>query len=321
MGSTQAGACILLANRFSELEEHLQDNPDTVKWLMDVKATNITAKSINNNARSIDYRHQLQRRKMNDMKGDNTNSIMAIESHLSHLSQQRHSNVDDALVDHYRYGVQVQPKLQQFYQQSSWARKQQKGQPIFKLNAYNTAAKKLVPRKTENPDTKGKARAAATKTTCQVFYGNAGRGFGSIIKGHTYRSTDKIQASLQARCRPLQTDEYLPSRLCCFCDQRVVHPGRKNERTNTGAVTCINSNCFSRKNGFASRGRDLNAAVNILKIGLYLQATGNSYPAFSRATTATTATIATILFGHPTSWFEGMGDLPSLKGTGDGHSL
>ncbi|SAL96947.1 hypothetical protein, partial, partial [Absidia glauca] len=167
MGSTQAGACILLANRFSELEEHLQDNPDTVKWLMDVKAANITAKSIDNNARSIDYRHQLQRKKMNDMKGDNTNSIMAIESHLSHLSQQRHTNVDDALVDHHRYGVQVQPKLQQFYQQSSWARKQKKGQPIFKLNAYNTAAKKLVPRKTEKPDTKGKARAAATQTTCQ----------------------------------------------------------------------------------------------------------------------------------------------------------
>jgi hypothetical protein len=148
MGSIQAGAYILLANRFSMLEDHLEDKPDAVKWLMNVKARDITAKNISSNARTLHNHHQLLLQKKKDLKakqaGNNeSNSIQAIESRLSNLASKLHGeNIEKAMIDQYEYGKGARHTLQLFYHDSAWIKKQKKGRMRFTSKAYSTAAKK-----------------------------------------------------------------------------------------------------------------------------------------------------------------------------------
>ncbi|KAI8344864.1 hypothetical protein BC941DRAFT_465068 [Chlamydoabsidia padenii] len=166
----------------------------------------------------------------------------------------------------------------------------------------------------------GKEKAAS----CTIFYGDSGRGYGSRIKGHSKRSTERLQHGLKEMCDLISTKEYLASKLCCLCDSRVMHPQRRNGRANLGVVQCINPDCFERKHRVSLRSRENNAAVNILKIGMYQGATGGEYPAFSaspirtptRTTTATANHLADLLFDHPTSWFVNIVDCRPLRREG-----
>jgi hypothetical protein len=126
-------------------------------------------------------------------------------------------------------------------------------------------------------DRKGEGRPVETL----VFYGNAGQGHGSRIKGHDRRNTNKMQECLKRTSTMVSTNEYLSSKLCCLCDSRMVHSERKKGGTNLGVVVCIKRQCPGWKNGFAARGRDQNAAINIAKIGLYEKVMNTPYPSFS----------------------------------------
>ncbi|KAI8329834.1 hypothetical protein BC941DRAFT_476015 [Chlamydoabsidia padenii] len=68
----------------------------------------------------------------------------------------------------------------------------------------------------------------------------------------------------------------------------------------TGEITLVSSNVSTyllwKKYGYSLRGRDANAAINIMKIGIYLGATKVVYPAFSTTTTVTTNALAQHLF-------------------------
>ncbi|KAI8328439.1 hypothetical protein BC941DRAFT_519276 [Chlamydoabsidia padenii] len=168
---------------------------------------------------------------------------------------------------------------------------------------------------------KGKAaeKGKAVTPHCTVFYGDAGRGFGTRIKGHIKRSTERLQLHSKSKCDLISTSEYLSSKLCCLCDSPVQYPKRRNGHINLGVVQYINPDCFGRKHGFSLRGHDKNAAVNILKIGLYRAVIQNNYPAFSATTSSTTTTadqLAQILFGHNTSWIANMNDSNPRRRTG-----
>ncbi|CAO3601292.1 unnamed protein product [Absidia cylindrospora] len=90
---------------------------------------------------------------------------------------------------------------------------------------------------------KGGKFASGSKGISLAFYGDAGRGFGSRITGHEKRSTKHLQLAM----------------------------AQKN-------CTVVDTDEYR-----SSKSRDMNAAINILKIGLYHQVTGGSpYPAFSR---------------------------------------
>ncbi|KAI8339571.1 hypothetical protein BC941DRAFT_349884 [Chlamydoabsidia padenii] len=140
-----------------------------------------------------------------------------------------------------------------------------------------------------------------------MFYGDAGQGHGSRIKGYQRRSTAKLQQFLEEKATVHETNECLTSKLCCLCDSRVVHPLRRDStKLNSGIVVCINSDCIGRKNGFASRGRDQNAAINILKKGIYKMAINIDYPAFTPSS-VTAKILFKYLFGGNNSWKENMG--------------
>jgi hypothetical protein len=72
------------------------------------------------------------------------------------------------------------------------------------------------------------------------------------------------------------------SKLCCICDEPVVHPKKNNGKVNLGAVLYVNPGCIGRQNSYAIKSRDANAAMNILKIGLYKLITNDDHPSFSR---------------------------------------
>ena len=88
------------------------------------------------------------------------------------------------------------------------------------------------------------------------------------------RSTDILQKSLSSRSTVLSTTEYRSSKLYCICDEPIVHPKKNNGK--------VNPDCIGHQNLYAIKSRDTNAAVNILKIGLYKMITKDNHPSFSR---------------------------------------
>ncbi|KAI8333984.1 hypothetical protein BC941DRAFT_473212 [Chlamydoabsidia padenii] len=215
-------------------------------------------------------------------KKEQTN-INAIEGYLSEIAKV-HKNQDD---QHYVYigtlheSQQYRHLLSTFYHQSPWVKKQNYGMERFNEKAYASAAKALV----RNPeDLKLKPRQVKPV----VIYGDSGQGHGSRIEEYQLQNTTKLQHSVKEKAKVYETNEYLTSKLCCLCDSRVVHPRRRNStKLNSEIVVCINSNCIGRKNGFASRGRDQHAAINILKKEIYKMATNIDYPAFTPPTVTT----------------------------------
>ncbi|KAI8328568.1 hypothetical protein BC941DRAFT_519206 [Chlamydoabsidia padenii] len=178
-------------------------------------------------------------------------------------------------------------------------RKKQGGERSrFRDKAYGTVATTIFPKDTKKQDT-------------FIFYGDAGRGFGSRIKGSDKRSTQSLQHNLKHLCTLIGTNEYL-SKWCCFCDSRLQHPQKANNKTNLGIVYCINKDCFSRQQDYSTRGRDNNAAINILKTGLYKEITLMDYPVFSnRPKTKTSAaainTLAAMIHAPAISWIRESG--------------
>ncbi|KAI8329648.1 hypothetical protein BC941DRAFT_442473 [Chlamydoabsidia padenii] len=86
---------------------------------------------------------------------------------------------------------------------------------------------------------KGKGKKITAPTT--IYYGDAGRGFGSRIHGQERRSTDRLQMALYSKLNTklINTNEYLSSKLCCLCDSRDQHPKRRNGRANLGVKAWI----------------------------------------------------------------------------------
>ncbi|KAI8329737.1 hypothetical protein BC941DRAFT_476107 [Chlamydoabsidia padenii] len=213
-------------------------------------------------------------------KKEQTN-INAIEGYLSEI-EQVHKNQDDHTM----------------FTLGPYMKKQNHGTERFNGKAYASVAKALI----RNPvDLKLKARQVKPV----VFYGDAGQGHGSRIKGYQRRSTTKLQQSLKEKATVHETNKYLTSKLGCLCNSRVAHLRRRDStKLNSGIMVCINSDCI----GFSLRGRDQNAAINILKKGIYKMATNIDYPVFtsSSATTATAQILFKYLIGGDNSWKENM---------------
>ncbi|KAI8333457.1 hypothetical protein BC941DRAFT_473650 [Chlamydoabsidia padenii] len=97
-----------------------------------------------------------------------------------------------------------------------------------------------------------------------VFYGDAGQGYGSRIKGYQRQSTTKLQLFFEEKATIHETNEYLTLKLRCLCDSQVVHPRRRDS-------TKLNS-------GIAK--------------GTYKMAINIDYPAFTPSTATVTSTVA-----------------------------
>ncbi|KAI8080020.1 uncharacterized protein BX664DRAFT_207078 [Halteromyces radiatus] len=147
-----------------------------------------------------------------------------------------------------------QPLLD-FYHTTNWLKRQRRTRLCQTEKAYAKSAKSLL---------------GGQKAIC--FYGDAGRGYGSRIGGHTRGSHDVFIGKLSEKATVVSIDEYRSSKLCAFCHMPIIHPVKTNKDkskkiTNLGTVVCINPDCISRKNGYAARGRDENASINIAMIG------------------------------------------------------
>lgn len=111
-----------------------------------------------------------------------------------------------------------------------------------------------------------------------VLLGGAGSGVGSRFKGHSRMGGNKLAAQLvHDGCVLAVTNEYRTSQLCAFCHQQVRHPRLRvvvNDKykiiSDQGAVYCTNPACASVRHGFAARGRDQNACINIAINGAHI---------------------------------------------------
>ncbi|KAI8330326.1 hypothetical protein BC941DRAFT_440858, partial [Chlamydoabsidia padenii] len=157
--------------------------------------------------------------------------------------------------------------LTQFYHQSPWMKKIKNGVPPFRDKAYTTVANQIIkaaPSSSSSSSSsapafssasaacattsaslaapataeKGKGKGEKITAPTTIYYGDAGRGFGSRIHGQERRSTDRLQMALYSKSNTklIDTNEYLSSKLCCLCDSRVQHPKRRNGRANLGVV-------------------------------------------------------------------------------------
>ncbi|ORE11293.1 hypothetical protein BCV72DRAFT_301127 [Rhizopus microsporus var. microsporus] len=87
---------------------------------------------------------------------------------------------------------------------------------------------------------------------------------------------------LQPLSTVISTTEYQSSKLCCICDEPIVHSKKSNGKVNFGAVLCANPDYIGRQHLYAIRSRDTNAGVDILKTGLYKMIKNDDHPSFSR---------------------------------------
>jgi hypothetical protein len=114
-----------------------------------------------------------------------------------------------------------------------------------------------------------------------MLHGDAGSGIGSRLKGRAKMGGSKIPQRHMRYVPLCKTPEHNSSRTCPMCFQpirlmrarRIVNGKSKLVRVN-GAVQCVNPDCISFKQGYADRGRDTNAAVNIALSG-YVQLTSD----------------------------------------------
>ncbi|KAG9067605.1 hypothetical protein KI688_012390 [Linnemannia hyalina] len=107
-----------------------------------------------------------------------------------------------------------------------------------------------------------------------MFVGTAGIGTGSRIGGHLKYGGKKVVERHALSVPVLMTDENMTSKVCSLCfailrlvkELRLVNEVEKLVTIN-GAVQCENPNCESVRAGYARRGRDSNACVNIALAG------------------------------------------------------
>ncbi|GJJ74279.1 hypothetical protein EMPS_06637 [Entomortierella parvispora] len=107
-----------------------------------------------------------------------------------------------------------------------------------------------------------------------MLHGAAGSGVGSRLKGHSKMGGNKIPEKHLRYTPVLKTNEHKSSQLCpfCFSQIRLVRARRNKNGVMRlvrvhGAIQCTNPDCPSFKVGYADRGRDTNAAVNIALAG------------------------------------------------------
>ncbi|KAI8059114.1 hypothetical protein BC940DRAFT_314393 [Gongronella butleri] len=151
------------------------------------------------------------------------------------------------------------PALLDFYVKSKMAKKAARSKMSLKDRAYACAANAI------NDLPKDPSRST-------VYFGDAGRGFNSRIKGSTRSSHAQFIAKLKPRVVP--TNEFRTSVTCCRCLGPVVHPPRPNGRANLGVVVCLNPACVGRRHRQAAMSRDLNSATLMAIVGLYLNVCG-----------------------------------------------
>ncbi|KAK3808983.1 MAG: hypothetical protein J3R72DRAFT_505748 [Linnemannia gamsii] len=107
-----------------------------------------------------------------------------------------------------------------------------------------------------------------------MFVGTAGIGTGSRLGGHLKYGGKKVIEKHALSVPVLMTDENMTSKVCplCFAILRLVKElrlvnGIEKLVTINGAVQCDNPDCESVRTGYARRGRDSNACVNIALAG------------------------------------------------------
>ncbi|KAI8328632.1 hypothetical protein BC941DRAFT_444561, partial [Chlamydoabsidia padenii] len=218
MNSEQAGTYLLLSNKYAALEQHLDNNKDARKKVLKIVKKKISAKSISSKARTLQNR------------------------------------------------IKLQDISTQFYHQSSWMKKIKNGVLPFRDKAYTTVANQIIkaaPSSSSSSSSasafssasaacattsaslaapatakKGKGKGKKITAPITIYYGDAGRGFGSRIHGQKRRSTDRLQMALYSKLHTklIDTNKYLSSKLCCLCDSRVQHPKRRNGRSNLGVI-------------------------------------------------------------------------------------
>ncbi|KAG9071055.1 hypothetical protein KI688_008598 [Linnemannia hyalina] len=118
-----------------------------------------------------------------------------------------------------------------------------------------------------------------------MFVGTAGIGTGSRIGGHLKYGGKKVVEQHALSVPVLMTDENMTSKVCPFCfailrlvkELRLVN-GVEKLVTINGAVQCENPNCESVRAGYARRGRDSNACVNIALAGFTTIMSDNRQP-------------------------------------------
>ncbi|KAG0041135.1 hypothetical protein BGZ83_002301, partial [Gryganskiella cystojenkinii] len=108
-----------------------------------------------------------------------------------------------------------------------------------------------------------------SKSITLMFIGTAGSGVNSRTKGHLRYGGNKLSAEHMRHVPVLMTDEFLSTQLCPFCLRRIQYaksrPAEgKGLKSVHGCVQCTYSRCLSFKLGYCKRGRDMNAAFNIL---------------------------------------------------------
>lgn len=113
------------------------------------------------------------------------------------------------------------------------------------------------------------------------YYGHAGRGTNSRIKGFLRRGHTGLIKSLGENSDVYITNEYLTTKLCCLCHQPTTHPPKQNGKTNLGTVICTNPKCNGKRYGCIARSRDANAAMNRIVTGVHQQYLGSPPAAFS----------------------------------------
>ncbi|KAI8097644.1 uncharacterized protein BX664DRAFT_326896 [Halteromyces radiatus] len=130
--------------------------------------------------------------------------------------------------------------------------------------------------------------SAATSTInnnvdLKFFYGAAGRGTGSRIKGFLRRSHIDVIATIEQQSKVFITDEYRTTKLCCLCHHVVNHPRKQSGKLNLGTVICVNPECIGKKFGCIARSRDANASMNMIMSGLQQELYGSMPSPFHRS--------------------------------------
>jgi hypothetical protein len=146
----------------------------------------------------------------------------------------------------------------------------------------------------------------------KYYYGDAGRGTQSRMKGFLRRGHSSIIETLAQESDVFITDEYRTTKLCCLCNQPVSHPKKQDGKKNLGTVICVNPGCIGKRYGCIARSRDANASMNRILSGIFQQLLGSAPSAFSRSLSPAFIEINKILQELMSPFHPGLveGDIP-----------